>query len=645
MISTLPDNENTPLYNSRIIDNYIRLIKKKYSEVDITDLLKFAGIAPYEIADYGHWFSQKQINLFHEKLSQIIDNRQISREAGRLSASPEAIGLIRQYVLALADPAQVYALIGKATERVTRSIACESKMLDANKVEIIATQKEAVIEKPFQCENRMGMFESIALAFTNKLPEILHPECIHKEGKVCRYIISWEKTFSAFLKKIRNYTAIILLIFNLVTAFIDVGFTLSAMLPVSVVIIITLAFIAEHFEKKELKTNLSEEFAATENLVDQIDANYNNALLANEFGQAISKHTHIEDILTNVIQILENRLDYDRGIILLPNAQKTRLVFKTGFGYTDEQKKLLDQTQFHLDRPDSRGIFVVSFQKQKSFLINDINTIVEDLSKRSLQFLKYGGTQSFICCPIICDGESIGILAVDNLKSKKPLVQSDLSLLQGFAPVIGVSIRNAILLDTTMEQFHSIVQVMSASIDARDSLTAGHSEWVTQYALGICEELNLDPDYIEMIRIAALLHDYGKLAVPDDILKKPGLLTGDEQLVVQTHTEKTQEILEKIHFEGIYRQIPEIAASHHEKIDGSGYPKGLKGNDIPLGAKIIGVADFFEAITAKRHYREPMAVEAAIRLLNRERGKHFDEEIVDAFLRYYRNLTEMRAAV
>jgi len=638
--------ENIPLYNSRIIDNYIRLIKKKYSEVDIGDLLKYADMKSYEIADQGHWFSQKQIDRFHERLSQVTHSSHISREAGRLSASPEAMGLIRQYVLALADPSQVYALIGRATEKVTRSITCESKMLDTNKVEIVVTPKQGVEEKPFQCENRIGTYESVTLAFTNKLPKIDHPECIFNGGKACRYILSWEKTFSAFFKKIRNYTAIVLFLLNLITAFIYPTFLFSTLIPISVVILISLAFITEHLEKRELKTSLSEEFSSTENLVDQINLTYDNALLAHEFGQAISKHTHIDDILANVVQILENRLDYDRGIILLANSDKTRLVFKAGFGYTDEEKRLLDQTQFHLDRPMSKGIFVISFQQQKSFLINDINTIAEDMSERSVQFLKSLGTQSFICCPIICDAESIGILAVDNLKSKQPLVQSDLSLLQGFAPVIGVSMRNATLLDTTMQQFHSIVHVMAASIDARDSLTAGHSEWVTQYALGICEELNLDPEYIEMIRIAALLHDYGKLAVPDEILKKPGLLTGKEQLIVQTHVEKTREILEKIHFEGIFKQIPEIAASHHEKIDGSGYPRGLKGDEIPLGAKIIGVADFFEAITAKRHYREPMATEAAIRLLKKERGEHFDEEIVDAFLRYYLNLTEeIRAAV
>jgi HD-GYP domain-containing protein (c-di-GMP phosphodiesterase class II) len=288
-----------------------------------------------------------------------------------------------------------------------------------------------------------------------------------------------------------------------------------------------------------------------------------------------------------------------------------------------------------LNKAGSKGVFVVSFHEQKPFLINDIEEISPNLSRRSLAFAHQMGTQSFICCPIICDGKSIGILAVDNLRSKRPLVQSDLSLLMGIASVIGISIRNADLLEARQRQFGSILQVLAASIDARDPLTAGHSEKVTEYALGICNELQLSNNYREMIRVASLLHDYGKIGVPDSILKKPGRLTKEEFEKVKTHAQKTQSILEQINFEGIFSQVPEIAGSHHEKMDGSGYPNGLIGEEIPLGARIIAVADFFEAVTAKRHYRDPLPMSYAFRLLEKGRGVHFDEKIVDAFLNFY----------
>ena len=233
-------------------------------------------------------------------------------------------------------------------------------------------------------------------------------------------------------------------------------------------------------------------------------------------------------------------------------------------------------------------------------------------------------------------------MAVDNPRSKRPLVQSDMSLLMGIAPVIGVSIRNAHLLEERQKKFDSILQVMAVSIDARDPLTAGHSEKVTEYAVGICIELEMSQDYTEMIRVAALLHDYGKIGVPDAILKKNGRLTEDEYEIVKSHAQKTQEILQQINFEGLFRQIPEIAGSHHEKIDGSGYPRGLKGKEIPLGARIIAVADFFEAITSKRHYRDPMPFDVAFRLLREESGVHFDSKVVEAFMRYYTKKYKIR---
>jgi len=153
--------------------------------------------------------------------------------------------------------------------------------------------------------------------------------------------------------------------------------------------------------------------------------------------------------------------------------------------------------------------------------------------------------------------------------------------------------------------------------------------------LGICKELNLSIEFCEVIRVAALLHDYGKIGVPDAILKKPGRLTREEYDIVKTHAMKSRDILEQINFRGMLSQVPEIAGAHHEKADGSGYPLGLRDEEIPLGARIISVADFFEAITAKRHYRDPLPLDVAFHLLEKEREIHFDSTIVDAFKNYY----------
>ncbi|RII27320.1 MAG: phosphohydrolase [Geobacter sp.] len=624
-----------PLYNSRIIDTYIKLIKRKYSYINIGDLLNYAGMKPYEVADQGHWFTQEQINFFHERLRKLTGNADIAREAGRYAASPEAIGVMRQYILGLVGPSKAYEMFGKASTKFTRSSRYESRKIDGDKIEVTATPFEDVREEPFQCANRTGFLEAASIIFKHEIPHIEHPECIFKGDKVCRYIINWKKNVSSTWFRARNIVVLLLSFTIVITLFVNVWSVVQILLPFSVVVVLLLTLIAELIEKNEMKTSLDNLWNSSDQLLEQINMNYNNALMANEVGQAISRQTNIDDILANVVQILEKRLDYDRGMILLTNRDKDKLVFRAGFGYNDEHFALLKKTSFHLNRPESRGAFVVALREQRPLLINDVNEIEGDLSPHSLAFVNKLGSQSFICCPIICEDEKLGILAVDHLKSKRPLLQSDMSLLMGIAPVIGISIRNADLIDARGRQFRSILKVMAASIDARDPLTAGHSEKVTEYAIGICSELGLSGEHREVIRVSALLHDYGKIGVPDAILKKNGILTDDEYEIVKAHSSKTREILEQVSFEGVFSMVPEIAGSHHEKIDGSGYPNGLKGKAIPLGARIIAVADFFEAITAKRHYRDPMTIEEAFHLLREGGGRHFDRRLVEALISYY----------
>jgi putative nucleotidyltransferase with HDIG domain len=627
--------DNRPLYSARGLYLYIKLIKRKYSYVNIGEILNYANMELHQLEDEGHSFTQEQIDRFYEKAVQLTGNKSLAREAGKYAASPDGLGLIRHYILGLVNPAQAYELIGKYAHNFVKSSIYESKKIRSNAVEITVTPNEGVNEKPYQCENRMGYWEAISLIFNYKLPSIEHPECMFEGGRSCRYIVTWQEAHSTFWKKIRNIITIFLFILVLTTAFLFPDTAIINVLAMSFSIIVLISLFITTLEKRELQSAIETLREGVDQLMGQINVNYNNALFINEISHALGKQINIDHILSDVIHILEKRLDYDRGIILLTNKQKTRLFLKTGFGYTFEQYNILKNVQFHLDKPESKGVFVVSFREQRPILVNDIIEIEDSLSPQSLEFARKIGTKSFICCPIVYKDEAIGILAVDNIKTKKPLRQSELNLLMGIANAIGLSINNAMLFEAKEAQFKSIIKTLAASIDARDFLTAGHSEKVTEYSVGICRELGLSKEYTEMIRVAALLHDYGKIGIDDTILKKDGLLSDEERDLIKTHAEKTQKILQQINFEGIYKEVPDIAAYHHEKINGSGYPKGLKGEEIPLGSKIIAVADFFEAVTSKRHYREAMRLDEAFNLLMEKSGIHYDTKVVNAFISYY----------
>jgi HD-GYP domain-containing protein (c-di-GMP phosphodiesterase class II) len=404
-----------------------------------------------------------------------------------------------------------------------------------------------------------------------------------------------------------------------------------------VIVLLALSSTSEYLEKRELNIAINNLRSTAEGFLENADRNYNQALMINEIGHAISEHNRTDDMLLRVLDVLRKRLDYDRGLILLASEDGFMLEFRAGFGYSEELEDELRQASFSLDKKGSRGIFVLCFRGKKPYLVNDAGSIEGELTQHSLEFLRKTSSKSFICCPILFEEECLGVLAVDNLRSKRALLESDLNLIMGIAPEIGISVHSALLTEERERQFRSILRTLAASIDARDNLTAGHSERVTEYAMGICEEMDLPRELTEVIRVAAQLHDYGKIGIKDSILKKTGPLTGKEREEIKAHVVKTRDILERINFSGAYQQVPFIAGSHHERLDGTGYPMGLKGEEIPLGARIIAVADFFEAITAKRHYHEPRAFDEAIEMLKAEKGHHLDGAVVQALIKVLNN--------
>lgn len=624
------------LYNSRIIDNYIKLLSKNYNNVNIEEILRYAQMKPYEIADQSHWFTQEQIDRFYEKAVLETGTPTIAREAGRYAASPDTMGILRHYILGMMSPGTFFIVAGKTADKLTKSSTYTARKTKNNEIELVVTPNAGVTEKQFQCENRLGFFEAVLMMFNHEFPEIQHPECVFKGGKSCRYYIRWKPNPSTIMKTMRNFGTLLLTTVFVATFLANQNLATNIIFPSWLFFIVASSFAVEYLKNIELKKGLETLSETTEKLVEQTNINYRNSLMADEIGIAISGKTSLDIILNNVTGILENRLEYQRGLILLADSEKNKLITKAAYGYTSQELVLLEKASFNLKNTKSRGAFIVSFKEQNPLLVNNLREVSDSLSPRSLELAKLLGVTAFICCPIVCDGESLGVIVLENLRSGRLLLQSDLSQLMGIAPVIGIAIRNAELLEAQENLFKSTLKALAASIDARDPLTAGHSEKVTEYSIGICEELDVEPQYREVVRVAALLHDYGKIGVPDAILKKPGKLTPDERESVKTHAFKTRDILEQISFEGNFKDVPAIAAAHHEKLDGSGYPLGLKGNDIPLGAKIIGAADFFEAITSKRHYREPMPVSAAFQLLRSEVGSHFQADVVEAFFRWYR---------
>ena len=239
-------------------------------------------------------------------------------------------------------------------------------------------------------------------------------------------------------------------------------------------------------------------------------------------------------------------------------------------------------------------------------------------------------TDSSLCVPLLANRQVLGVLNIRTKTDGSDFTQQDLELASQLANIAAAAIENAELHDQLQSLFLSTVSALANSIDARDPYTKGHSERVTAYAVMIAEGLELSADELELLRYAGLLHDIGKIRIRDHILHKPGRLTDPEFDEMKKHPEYGVEIMQPV---AAFRHILPAMLHHHERFDGRGYPHGLAGEEIPLTARILCVADCFDAMTSDRPYRKGMPVADAVAELAKNKTTQFDPRLVDIFLK------------
>ena len=230
--------------------------------------------------------------------------------------------------------------------------------------------------------------------------------------------------------------------------------------------------------------------------------------------------------------------------------------------------------------------------------------------------------------------EVFGVIEAIN-RSDGNFTSTDFYLLRAAVAEIAINLENAKLYNDLKETFNSLVEVMAATIDAKHPISKEHSRRVATYAVGIAREMGLPDNEIEQIRIASLLHDYGKIGIDDSILKKEGPLTDEEFEIMKGHAKITHDIVSKVHFNKELSDVPTIASCHHERWDGKGYPFGMAGEAIPLGSRIIAVADVFDATTTIREYKSAKSFDEAAKEIVAGSGTQFDPKVIHAFERYY----------
>jgi HD-GYP domain-containing protein (c-di-GMP phosphodiesterase class II) len=237
--------------------------------------------------------------------------------------------------------------------------------------------------------------------------------------------------------------------------------------------------------------------------------------------------------------------------------------------------------------------------------------------------------RAVICAPLSGDRQVLGALYADSLTQAGAFTESDVDLLALIGNQAGMAIQRVRLQDQLEQSFFDTIRAIVATIDAKDGYTHRHSERVATFAVRVARELGRDPDELRMIRLAAMVHDVGKVGVPEAILNKPGRLTDSEFEQMKLHPAHGANILSHIQSPMLQGILPGVLA-HHERWDGSGYPRRLAGPEIPFLGRLLAVADVLDALSSGRPYRESVTFPEAIEILRRRAGIDFDPEIVDA---------------
>ncbi len=324
--------------------------------------------------------------------------------------------------------------------------------------------------------------------------------------------------------------------------------------------------------------------------------------------------------LTNIMRVAEQLTDAEASALLLYDEATDELFFEVATGEKGEAVK-----EVRLKRGE--GIAGRVLQTGEPMLVPD--AAKEPHHAKAVDAQTGFVTRNLIAVPLLLDGQPKGVLEVLNAH-KGQFAPEDVTALQAMALLSAIAIDKAQTYQALHELFWDLVRIIVAALDARDPYTRGHSERVMHYAVAIAEEMGLSEEDRQRVALSALLHDIGKIGIPDGILLKEGHLTEVEFSIIKLHPEIGFRILQQ---SSRLRPYVDGVRYHHERLSGSGYPLGLKGDAIPLDARIIAVADMFDALTSQRPYRQAFSPAEAISLIRQQVPHELDETVFQALQR------------
>ena len=589
------DRHNSCL-NTRAIIDYIerhygsphlllRGLEEELGEVD--DPLAF-------LRDAHNWVSAGVVARMYANARELTGDPRVAYQIGFESVTHQRLGYIQQILL---------RAWGSPRVAVRRLETINRKFNRTKKVELVnASSDQALIRLHWHdgleltddfCLVNQGIYSALPTIWGLPPSRVEETSCHFEGDEYCEFRVRWRNP--TLLQRVR------LLIQNQ-----------RSLLSES---------LAEIEHDKQL---LEHKYSEVQTLNQQLMRKIEQILAIQQASGAILSELDYGKLIPNVLSMFLKTLGYKRAMIMLVDQAKQILRYEAGVGMDPRDLAPMDGYSVSLDR--TSNLLAKVAQSGQPLITQDAASL--NLNPKNLIIRKYQ-PQAIVILPLTAQGGVIGILAADRPQSTAMVTSADRDYLEVFANQVALAIENARMYRDLKESFLSTVKSLAQALEAKDSYTRGHSERVTTYAVRLATRLKMPALEVDMLRRLGMLHDVGKIAIDRQILNKPGQLSAEDQEIVRQHPSWGQSIIQPLK---LNQGEISIVRHHHERWDGLGYPDGLADENIPLPARVISVADAFDAMTSDRPYRNAMGLRDALGELERGSGTQFDPTVVKAFV-------------
>lgn len=344
--------------------------------------------------------------------------------------------------------------------------------------------------------------------------------------------------------------------------------------------------------------------------------------MLNDVSRTLSNELHFDRLLHLALGIVNEKMGVRATVVMIMDEADRELVVRASQGF--------EERNLGRSLPVGQGLAGMIAARRVPLLVEDIAK-EKDLTPADFEI---NGFTSVLGVPLMVKDDLVGVMLVYDKTGHRKFTVEDSHVLMTIGSQMATAIENARLYEVLQESTFQTVQALATSLEAKDNYTSGHSQRVTHYAMLIAEKLSLGEKDMENLRYAGQLHDIGKIGITERILNKPGKLTDWEFAAIKDHPVIGERIIKSLDFLEVVRSI---IRHHHERWDGGGYPDGLQKEDVPLLARIMAVADAYDAMSTARPYRGALSPKKARDEVSRCSGSQFDPRLVEVFLDVLKN--------